>query len=238
MTTYREWQPSLHPTGLAGTWGLAWGATLGEAKDTALAQAKDATKARFVDLAPSDALPYLGADTQIDRAPGEAEASWRDRIRGAWESWRWVGTRYGIGRAVSLLGYGWPAVWTQRELPRPELAAMWARMTLVFTGRESWGAEAAWGAFDWAARLVQPIEGALTAETRTQLRQVLRRWIGARDHVTSVVVAFGATLWGLGVWGEFTWGDGDAEPVEWFAPAWGSDEAAWGGDLFAWGYFI
>jgi hypothetical protein len=40
------------------------------------------------------------------------------------------------------------------------------------------------------------------------------------------------------VWGEFTWGDGDAEPVEWFAPAWGSDEATWGGDLFAWGYFI
>jgi hypothetical protein len=68
MTTYRDWQPSLHPTGLAGTWGLAWGATLGEAKDTALAAAKDGVKARFVDLAPSDALPHLGADTQIDRA--------------------------------------------------------------------------------------------------------------------------------------------------------------------------
>ncbi len=236
--TYRVFQPSILPAPLRGPNGTAWSAGLGATKDTIVERAKDAVEAGLVVDAPADALPGLGRDARVDRAPGEAEDSWRDRIRGAWESWRWVGTRYGIGRAVFLLGYGWPAIWTQRELPRPELAASWARMTLVFTGRETWGAEAAWGAFDWAARLVQPIEGALTAETRTQLRYVLRTWINARDHVTSVVIAFGATLWGLGVWGEFTWGDGDAEPEEWFAPAWGSDEATWGGDLFAWGYFI
>lgn len=238
MTTYIEWQPSLHPTPLRGRWGTAWGASLGAAKDTALSLAKDAVKAGFVALAPGDALPELAADVQIDHVPGETDDSWRERIRGAWDSWAWAGTRYGIAYAVGLLGFGTPAVWTQAELPREGPAGTWARLTLLFFGVAGWDG-AVWDGFDWDAREVQPIEGALTASTRGQLRRVLRQWINARDHVSSVIVGFGTTLWDLDVWDGFDWDDGDADPVTWEAPAWDSSEATWDGDdLFVWDYFI
>lgn len=100
MSTYRAWQPTLQPTALRGTWGEAWAVSLGTEKDALLALAKEAVRARLIDEAPSDALDLIGADRDLERGRSEADASWRDRIAGAWESWSWLGTRYGISDAV------------------------------------------------------------------------------------------------------------------------------------------
>ncbi len=232
MSTYRDWQPTLHPTALRGTWGTAWAASLGAEKDALLSLAKEAVTARLIGAAPSDALDLIGADRDLERGRSEGDASWRDRIAGAWESWSWLGTRYGIGAAVGLLGYGHPAVISWRSLPWDTNATRWARLRIAFRGRASW-VGTPWGSWAWGARVVQPIETADAATARAQLRRVLRKWINARDRVEVVQIDRGGFLWGRFRWGAAPYSTTVA--TYWGAPAWGSSEAAWG--RFAWGAF-
>jgi hypothetical protein len=231
--SYRTFQPALHPGPLRGTNGLAWGQGLGATKDTLVERAKDAVEAGLVVDAPSDALAGLGRDARVDRAPDEGDDSWRARIRGAWDAWTWAGNRYGITRAVTLLGYGAPAVVTHRELPIDTDDARWSRLRVIYAGRTVWG-PAPWGSWAWGARVVQGIETATPSVVRPQLRSVLRTWINGRDRVHSVIVAFGNPLWGRLVWGRFVWG-ATTPQLTWGPPAWGSSEARWG--AFTWGAF-
>lgn len=243
MSTYREWQPTLQPSGLRGAWGERWAQSLGAHKDTAVSLAKEAVRARFVDDAPSDALDRLGTDRGLDRAlDDETDASWRERIRGAWESWSWLGTRYGIGQAVGLLGYGYPSVYSHAEMPSDSDATRWARVTLIFRGLGAWDGSATWdGDATWDE--CRAADGAETADPdviRPQLRRVVRQWINARDVCDRVLVTFGGLLWDLDVlWdGDDVWDTGD-DAVEWSAIEWDSseDDAMWDSPLLAWDAF-
>ena len=243
--SYRQFQIDITPSPLRGPNGQAWAGGLGTQKDTLVARGKQAVYIGGVAdpqgrgrETPSDGLSRLGADAQIERFSGESDDSYRARIAGAWGTWALAGTRRGIAYSVGLLGYGTPAVWSQRELPRPGPSTAWARMTLVFGGFEAWDGESAWDLFDWDARLVQGIESHNTAEVRAQLRRILRTWINARDHVTSVIIGFGTSLWDLDLWDGFSWDDGDASPVTLEAPDWDSDEAVWDALYFVWDYFV
>ncbi len=224
MSTFEAWQPSLHPTALRGTWGGRWGAALGAKKDELLALSKEAVKARFVDISPDDALPRLGADRAILRAPRETLDDYRLRLAGAWEAWAWAGTRYGIGRAVGLLGYGYPAIVTVRDLPWGPLLPRWARLRVIYTGRAMWGG-GPWGSWAFGALEKQDIETLTELEIRALLRPTLRQWINARDRVEDVIIARGNALWGRLVWGVFSWGplspsDRISQPA-WGEPVWG-----------------
>ena len=230
MSTYLAWQPTLQPAGLRGQWGERWGAVLGAEKDALLGLAKDAVLARFLPTAPSDALSLLGADRQIGRESPDTESTYRARLAGAWESWAWVGTRYGIALGVGLLGEGYPAVIPYRELPWDSATDRWARIRILFTGFAGWTGEPFGGAWSWGSRLQQPIESETPATIRPVLRRVLRQWINARDRVFSVTIARGAAVWGLFLWGSDTW---SVKPVsEWSAPLFGEDDTIWGAVAF------
>lgn len=200
--------------------------------DDAVVRVRAAAKLDLPADAPDDALERIGQDRVIARVPGESLDAYRARLVGAWESWSWQGTGYGIAVAVGLLGYGTPLVITVRDYIIPGWPArQWAVLRLLFTGRASWGG-ARWGAFAWGARLVQPIEALTDAEIRAQLVPVLRQWINSRDRVRDVIIASGAPLWGRVRWGAFTWGS--PGPSRRLGPApWGT--ARWG--RFTWGGF-
>lgn len=200
MSTFRDWQPTLQPTALRGTWGTAWAVSLGEHKDALVALSKEAVKARFLALAPSDALAAHGADRDMERGYEEGEASYRARLAGAWESWAWVGTRYGVGYAVGLLGYGVPAVYSWHALSWDANATRWARLLVAFTGAATWGSST-FGATTYGGRDVQGIETADAVTARRQLRRVLRKWINARDRVERVLVARGGARYGFATFG-------------------------------------
>lgn len=240
--SFEEYQRALMPAGMAGPYGLAWATARGATKDALALEAKEAVKARLVDIAPPDALPRLGADRGIARAPGEGFDSWRARIAGAWESWSWLGTRYGIGYAVGLLGLGTPALWSWHDLPWDADASRWARVLVVFRGLPAWDAGAVWDGDDtWdSTRSPDPAETADPATARPQLRQILRQWINARDIVETVLIAEGGLLWDLdALWdGDDAWDAGDGETV-WSAPAWDTDEtgAVWDAPTMAWDAF-
>lgn len=201
MSTFEEWQPTLHPTGLAGPWGRAWAVALGRHKDGALALAKEAVRARFLPDAPTDALARIGADRDLGRAENESDTSFRARLAGAWESWSWLGTKYGVGYAVGLLGYGTPAVYAWHKLPWDSNATRWARLLVAFTGAATFGSSVYASGVTYGGRDVQPIESATAATVRPQLRRVLRKWINARDRVERVLVARGGARYGFATFG-------------------------------------
>ena len=237
--TYAQHQQDLMPGALRGPYGLAWARAHGTLKDQLVARTRQSVYAGGVSdpegrgrEAPADALPRLGLDAEIERAPSETDASYRARIAGAWESWSWLGTRYGITYAVGLLGYGYPAIVAWRTLPWDSRSDLWARLRAFFLGRAAWTG-AAWGAWSWGSRLVEDIEAADPATVRPQLRRTLRQWVNARDRVFTVTVARGENLWGMFVWGEGTWASATVDV--WGPPEWGSSEATWG--AFAWGVF-
>jgi hypothetical protein len=74
----------------------------GERKDAHAADLKLAIKARMPSIAPADALALLADERGIARGQTESEASFRGRVRAAWDVWRWAGTPYGM-----LLAFYW-----------------------------------------------------------------------------------------------------------------------------------
>lgn len=230
--TFEAYQRELAPTALRGPYGEAWGSALGAQKDALVDDAKAAVRVRFVPDAPSDGLARLAADRGIARVSGEAVEAWRARLVGAWESWSWLGTRYGIAASVGLLGYGTPSVWAWRTLPWDTNTTRWARLRVAFTGFSTWGAFR-WGAASWGSRMVQPVESVDAATLRAQLTPMLRQWINARDRVEAVTINRGNALWGRFLWGERA--HAAAVSTTFGPPAWGSSEARWG--AFAYGVF-
>lgn len=240
MSTYREWQPSLHPTSLAGRWGSAWGAALGAEKDRLLGLAREAVTVRGLPERDRAALDAGGADRGIPRLAGEGLDAYRDRLRGAWESWSWAGTARGIRETLLLGGLGGATIYANRVMPRAPGAHLWARYTLVFSGRATWDAEVTWddGGTDWDGVYKAAVGDLDVEDARARLWPILRTWSSARDRVTSVIVARGSYLWDTeDTWDSpITWDGGDAAS-EYAARPWDDTASGWDSPFDAWDYF-
>ena len=77
----------------------------GALADEHLEYVATALRARYAELAPEDGLSLLGAERNFVRYPAESLDAFRQRVIGAWEFWQWAGTEYGMGLALSQLGY-------------------------------------------------------------------------------------------------------------------------------------
>jgi hypothetical protein len=123
MGFYREWYEKLNIPWLVGrTTGKKEAGALGDILDGYADLADDATKARFPDYAPSDALPAIASERQIFQGYGEGEGQWRGRLRGAWEAWKRAGWHLGMLLALYYDGYT-DAVIVQQN-------GLYARLTL------------------------------------------------------------------------------------------------------------
>jgi len=97
---YSSYEVQRAPAWLRGPFGAGWLEAHGLIKDGLVEGARQATKARFVSVAPSDALPYAASDRGLERMPHDTEATWRARLGQAWELWAWAGTRKGVVDAL------------------------------------------------------------------------------------------------------------------------------------------
>jgi hypothetical protein len=77
----------------------------GALADEHLEYVATALRARYAELAPEDGLNLLGAERNFVRYPAESLDAFRQRVIGAWDFWQWAGTEYGMGLALSQLGY-------------------------------------------------------------------------------------------------------------------------------------
>lgn len=103
--SYAIYQPSVAPPWLQGPNGRKWLEAHGEVKDDLVQRVKAAVMARMPGQAPPDALPLLGDERQILRGLSEDDATYAERLRKAWESWRLTGTPLGLLRALDTAGF-------------------------------------------------------------------------------------------------------------------------------------
>ena len=200
MTLYRDYQPALHPTALAGPYGTSWGASQGEMKDRVVTLAVDAVDAGLVLRAPDDALGYLGADVALERLPGEPDARYRARIAAAWAPWPWAGTATALVTVFAQVGSVSTRLATAHELGRVPWAQWWAFLTLPHPfARRAWGAPGKWGAGVWGSTASR--DNARTA------KRLARQFSNARDRGWIVFLITSPGVWGApGKWGTGTWG--------------------------------
>lgn len=85
----------------AQAWQGAWGLLL----DDQIDRIKQSVKARFPDYAPSDALPAIGDERQLDRGPFESDTSYIGRLKKAWDVWPFAGTPTGLMVALYYGGF-------------------------------------------------------------------------------------------------------------------------------------
>ena len=215
MTDYATYQPSLHPTALAGPYGLSWARSQGTMKDRVITLAADAVDAGLVLRCTDDALPLLGADVAFAQYPTESSAEYRVRIGQAWDVWPWAGTETGLAVVAEQLGVAPPVVFvTGRTWPqgRPDLWARWWILVPVLA--TPYAPEDAWGVGTWGDGGTWGSDATLAEVARC--RRALRQFTNARD-VGHLRFAFGDTDY----WGEpdglFASGDWGSDPafLEW-----------------------
>ena len=156
-------------------------------------RARDAVTAGHPSRAPADSLEHHLADRSLERLPGEADASVRARVRGAWTFWPTAGRLDGLTVSVGLLGYATVEISTGAQFG----LARWAQWFVVAYGTgvkaRQWGAPATWGSGVWGSDA--------TRERVRAARRFLRLISNARDIGWLIFSSSTPGVWGLGTWG-------------------------------------
>lgn len=150
-------QPAALPLWLRGaesddeSQGVAFERSFGKTKDDALAVLKDAVKARWPAFAAPDALPLMGNDRRILRAPGEQDDAYAARLETAHDLWLWGGTPTGILNLLVPYGYD---VTTCAVVPNwagiLEGNPDWFSRFIVLLAAVRWTTDTPWdGPVDW-----------------------------------------------------------------------------------------
>jgi hypothetical protein len=105
--TFASFLASIAPTEWRGDNAAAYLERRGEMADAVALQATHAVRAGWPSTTYADAstLVYQGAERLIARGLVESDATYAERIRKSWEVWPWVGTSYGVLKALEGAGY-------------------------------------------------------------------------------------------------------------------------------------
>lgn len=230
--TYEEWRKRWGGGFLAGEGSQDWQGAHGRLADALVAQWRAATKSAFPELAPSDALPVIGAELGIPRSPFDTDTQYALKLRRAWEVWPFAGTPLGLLLALEAAGY--PAgmvTLVQQEAHAFQLGAATLatdqRLVQLSLSGGRWtfsGSPVLWNRFGvlfgdsanlpagWAAGAVSPPTGA-TNPTLNEVNGIIRlvnKWRRSAAIFQWVKVVTAGHYWGqIGLnWGAggLTWG--------------------------------
>jgi Phage tail protein (Tail_P2_I) len=102
---FRRYQPRRAPAWLQDDNTRAWHQEFGGVKDKLLDRATEAIRTRVIALAAPDALSALAAERNLERYPLEPLETFRARIQGAWNTWEFAGTSFGLVRVLEQAGW-------------------------------------------------------------------------------------------------------------------------------------
>lgn len=213
MGDYDDYQESKPAPWPKGDDAKLWDRVLGLMKQALVEGVKLATKMRFADTAPLDALPVILEDRNLDPAWRESETSVRARIKRAWTTWLLAGTKAGIEEGLRLAGY---TNFQVREQPQ-DGTLRWFEFEVwlfpPFPWVDQYLADGRWddpGVWDdggtWSADL--PVEDL------ARLRLVVRKWKSKHSECRRIVIVHAGEAWDAtappGTWDDdaaATWGD-------------------------------
>lgn len=140
----------------------------------------------------SDALGYLGAETGLERYPGEIEDDYRVRLWNAVDVWFWAGTETGVLDNLLLATKSWGitdislrnnADWT----PPDSNVTWWSRFWVVIQPPHPWELHR-WGVGAWG-------DGRLWGATITQpeldlMRRVIKKFKASHSYCEAIIIEF------------------------------------------------
>jgi len=193
VSTYEEDASTTGPIWLRTGNARAWRESIGALCDWTLDVLKQAVQARFVSLAPVDALPWIGWERRLPRYPGDTDATYRTRLAAAWDRWQYAGTETGILAGLEDIGFTEAAIYTalgpnppgEVTWPPDGDTANWSRFWILIdattaTGANPFAWEAVlWGDRDWGTFLWGGITA--TAGEVELLRGVVDTWKAAHE---------------------------------------------------------
>lgn len=180
-----DYQLAHAPPWLLGTWGDKLMRLLGQAKEDQSARTKLAVKARFVDIAPDDALPDLGKDRVMLRAPGEAADDYRSRLASAFEIWSTAGTKAGLLELFRVAGATNVTIWEDQEAGGA--LGHWARFAISVAEPHPFTAPATWGTFAYGDGTRWGFGDSAALD---YARNVVRRWKPAHTRCVGIAVTW------------------------------------------------
>lgn len=217
---------------LQGHWGSRWLYMIGLVFDAISEAGKQATKARFIDTAPDDAVPLLGRDHVIESGLDESLDTYRERVGEAWEAWPKAGTEAGLlgqlrawlpgveialisNREWSIPPMGRPASPGKVAIAGPD---WWSRMYVVIGPQSRWNHDGTWddpGVWDdggtWDST-------AFSFEIEAAKRMV-HNWKAGHEYVPTIIVLTpDAELWDYpqGTWDDpGFWNDTTLGVIRW-----------------------
>ncbi len=210
-TSFKSYMTSLAPAWLRLPQGEAWLRGLGDVKDDMLYRLKNGVKYRFPAYAADDAATQIGEDRSIPRGPNESLAAYRERLRGAWDSWYWGGTPLGMLRSLKASGYD-VAVYV--NLGKKYTLSNTGE--LVVTNAHPDGSRwitnygpTFWSAFTVVFESLPPIWGGVipsnTSREADNVRRIVATWRPAHTQCDKILIRVSGPGWGASTWGSFTW---------------------------------
>lgn len=189
LKTYRKWALDLAPPWLRGNWGEKLVQAFAIVFDSIVEANFEAGAAGTLDAPtfPHEALEYIGHERLVERYPAESDATYKARVKGAWESWQQAGTRHLVRElaaagftATIKLTYDWNWDSAVGEGGGPWWSRFWTVITVHSWAPVYWGASRRWGEGVWGCDASQP-------EAETLLR-IIRKWKPAHMFPITVVV--------------------------------------------------
>ena len=215
MGDFRDYAEQLAPRGgwLSDDASKAWLRAQGGAVSTSLALWREGRRARFASTAPEDALPLIGDNRQIERAPRETPVRYRGRLRRCFEIHEARSTPLAYKEAFKPF-YGLNATqymtvandYEDSVIPAPPGAdPWWSRVTVIIDMTAGPWSTPLWddGAV-WSDDEVWGLFGPTWDEIKF-LRRTIRKWKWAGALPLAIVFIFGGAVWGL----ETVWSDSD-----------------------------
>jgi hypothetical protein len=204
---YRDWQMEVAPPWLRHPQDDGWHRAMGDAKDSLVELLRQGVKARFVTLAPPDALAALGQERGLLRLAGESDASFAGRIQAAWDSWQWAGTPFGLLFVLKGMGFSGAAILTpdREALGKGLMHELDGQDALVSTPlpARKWFAttELGWNHYELLLRPPLPAGWPVADESSEAnvLRSVLTAWGSGHAKCNRVVVYSSGQLFGYPV---------------------------------------
>jgi len=170
---------------------------LGEEKDLALVDLREAVKARWPGIGPPSALALQGQGFDIERFPGETDEEYTGRLSKAWETHTLAGTKAAI--VASLRAYGVQDVEVIEDCEGSFAPGSWYSRFWVVLGP------------DFGALALEPLRMPFALGSRTlgttatpdQVRAIKRqilKWKDTHGYPVGVILRFGdAPILGVGL---------------------------------------
>jgi hypothetical protein len=207
--SFEQWGQDIKPEWLLGFWGKAWDVVFGGFEDEIKDATKDGVKARFVQTAPDDALPYIGDERVLARGRTESLIEYRARLQTAWELHKLGGTANGVERSLFPI---WPGLLDEDFTSAIAVndgwhfdEGSWSRYWILLQDsgltQETWGSDGAWdylGVWGLANTTPEDIQAA---------RRNAWWWTSKGTLPVLLTVVFSGEVWDpTELWPDGTWG--------------------------------